>query len=40
VPLRIIVDTEPLRQELTTWSHSHPGKISKLVYLPGLADAG
>jgi hypothetical protein len=40
VPLRIITDTEPLRQVLATWSQSHPGKISGLVYLPGMANQG
>jgi len=37
VPLRIIVDTEPLQQVLTTWSRTHAGKISELLYLPGMA---
>jgi hypothetical protein len=37
VPLRIITDTEPLTQALTNWSKSHPGKISELLYLPGMA---
>ena len=39
VPLRIIVDTAPLRQQLTTWSHTHPGKISQLLYLPGMVNS-
>ena len=39
VPLRIILDTAPLRDQLAAWSHSHPGKISELLYLPGMAQS-
>ena len=37
-PLRIITDAAPLHQALATWSQSHPGKISKLLYLPAMAS--
>jgi hypothetical protein len=39
VPVRVIVDTEPLRQKLAAWSADHPDKISQLLYLPGLAQS-
>jgi hypothetical protein len=39
VPLRIITDTAPLHQALATWSQSHPGKISKLLYLPAMEQS-
>ena len=39
-PMRVIVDTDPLRQELAAWSQSHPGKISELLYLPDMKGLG
>ena len=39
VPVRLIVDTDPLRQKLAAWSAGHPGKIGQLLYLPDMAQS-
>ncbi|MBR7833944.1 hypothetical protein KDL01_11755 [Actinospica durhamensis] len=36
VPLRVIVPTTPLRDKLTAWAQTNPGKISSVVYEPGI----
>lgn len=37
-PVRVIVDTEPLRDAFAAWSATHPGKISALLsYGPGFS---
>ena len=36
VPLRVVVPSAPLRDKLTAWAQANPGKISSVVYEPGI----
>jgi hypothetical protein len=36
VPVRVIVSTPALRDKLGAWSQANPGKISSVVYKPGI----